>query len=100
MTEVSNAVLADAMGEIEPQSIAERVVLRLAAARLRDTPSVSDSAGWIKWGGGDCPVPGETHVCYRLRNRHFPQLGPVRAEYLTWEHFGTGSDIVAYRLSV
>lgn len=96
MTEVSNAVLADALGEIEPQSIAERVILRIAAGRLRDTPSVSDSAGWIKWGGGDCPVDPGQKVDVELKVGTREKGHP--AESYRWSNLGRGSDIVAYRL--
>ena len=49
---------------------------------------------WIKWHGGECPVPSGTIVKVRLRN------GFTGLEYhvhrLQWNHYDDGSDIVEY----
>lgn len=52
-------------------------------------------AGWIKWGGGECPVARGTHVDVRMRDgseyrRQICELG--------WDRTGH-TDIVAYRPS-
>ena len=52
--------------------------------------------GWIDWPGGECPVNGVVIVDYKMRD------GCVQTEpahILRWDHNGTDSDIIAYRLS-
>ena len=50
---------------------------------------------WIKWDGGECPVPFDTLVEVTLRSGFL--LGPVRAARYAWNHLGTRTDIVGYR---
>lgn len=53
--------------------------------------------GWIEWKGGDCPVPLDVVVEYKMRGDHgFAQTdaGEVR-----WEHKGLLGDIIAYRIA-
>lgn len=51
---------------------------------------------WIKWYGGECPVPPETMVEVKLRNRVLGQEG--RAGRYFWKHDGEDDDIVEYRI--
>jgi len=51
---------------------------------------------WIKWEGGECPVPPNTLVEYRLR------CGGSSTYYagsIAWDCWDTGLDIVAYRVA-
>ena len=65
----------------------------------------ADADGWIKWEGGECPVPYGTRIDveYRSGARAMDIRALVRK--LTghtathWEHINGSSDIVAYRLS-
>ena len=50
---------------------------------------------WIKWHGGECPVPLDTLVEVTLRTGFL--RGPVRAARYAWNHLGTRTDIVEYR---
>ena len=50
---------------------------------------------WIKWHGGECPVPPETMVEVKLRNGVLGQEG--RAGRYFWKHDGEDDDIVEYR---
>lgn len=99
MTEVTNAELADALLSLAVESRnSDAIILRLAAARLREVPSMSDSAGWIEWDGGECPVVGREveYVCAghdRILRTSYPQL-------LYWGVRDAPGDIVRYRLSV
>lgn len=53
--------------------------------------------GWIKWHGGEYPVPAGTLVDYRLRNG---MIGPgTTAADVEWRRMGAVYDIVAYRIS-
>lgn len=52
--------------------------------------------GWIKWRGGDCPVPSGVMVETKLRSGIINQYPAV---CFTWKHGGTLSDIVAYRVA-
>lgn len=55
----------------------------------------ADAEGWIKWQGGTCPVPDTTPVQYVLRNG---DSSTMMAGRLAWNHRGSTSDIVAYRI--
>ena len=50
---------------------------------------------WIKWHGGDCPVPFDTSVEVALHSGLLP--GPRSAARYAWNHLGTRTDIVEYR---
>ena len=50
---------------------------------------------WIKWHGGECPVPSDTLVEVKLRSGTV--LGPYRAFRYGWNHLDRGGDIVEYR---
>ena len=51
---------------------------------------------WIKWHGGECPVPPDTLVKVALRNVNV--LGPGRADGCEWNHrdYAYYDDIVEY----
>lgn len=49
---------------------------------------------WIKWHGGECPVPPNTKVVLKLRNGNV--LGTRRATVYRWRHVNDGGDIVEY----
>ena len=49
---------------------------------------------WIKWDGGECPVPPNTKVVLKLRNGNV--LGTRRATVYRWHHVNDGGDIVGY----
>ncbi len=48
---------------------------------------------WIKWSGGDCPVPSGMVVVYMLRDGC---LGVTQANCLNWVHYNSKSDVVMY----
>ena len=50
---------------------------------------------WIKWDGGECPVPPKTLVEVKLRSGTV--MGPGRAFGYRWNHLGNRTDIIAYR---
>ena len=50
---------------------------------------------WIKWHGGECPVPPDTLVGVKLRCRSSELSGLAKRYY--WHHNGDGADIVSYR---
>ena len=49
---------------------------------------------WIKWAGGERPVPPETMVKIKLRSGHV--TGPVFAVNCVWERHNHHTDIVEY----
>ena len=51
---------------------------------------------WIKWHGGECPVPPDTLVKVKLRSRAV--MGPDRAAEYEWRHILGRGDIVEYRI--
>lgn len=50
---------------------------------------------WIKWDGGECPVPLYTLVEVKCRNGTV--LGTGRAGDFEWDHIGSRGDIIEYR---
>ena len=49
---------------------------------------------WIKWHGGECPVPPETKVEVELRGG---AVREARAGNYYWDHYDDDGDIVSYR---
>ena len=49
---------------------------------------------WIKWHGGECPVPLDTTV--EVKQRYGTLQGPIRAGRLHWTHHDDSSDIMEY----
>lgn len=60
--------------------------------------AAADSEGWIKWSGGDCPVPPDTVVKTRLRFQGKDDGSFDEAKSLRWTHDGGSVDVVAYRV--
>jgi hypothetical protein len=52
--------------------------------------------GWIEWGGGECPVSASEMVDVIFW--HGGRMSTNIADYWRWNHNGTDSDIIAYRL--
>ena len=50
---------------------------------------------WIKWNGGECPVPRDQEVMVKLRSGFIGEAG--RAVSYLWAHHDDNSDIVKYR---
>ena len=50
---------------------------------------------WIKWNGGECPVPPNTPVKVKYRDGTSESGFPAHAYY--WHHDSVGADIVKYR---
>ena len=50
---------------------------------------------WIKWHGGECPVPPETMVKVKFRRGDSTSEHPA-SDYC-WRHYGEDHDIVEYR---
>ena len=50
---------------------------------------------WVKWNGGECPVPRDQEVMVKLRSGVV--RGPGRAVSYLWAHHDDNSDIVKYR---
>ena len=50
---------------------------------------------WVKWDGGECPVPRDTRVQAKIRSGGV--LGPRCAYTYRWAHLDSDSDIVKYR---
>ncbi len=66
------------------------VVQRSAVTRVLDD-------GWIPWNGGECPVQKDALVSVRFLcgDTHYT---PEIAGSYEWFHFGSGGDIIAYKV--
>lgn len=65
-------------------------------SRTLDAALAAKNDGWIEWGGGECPVnPSEmVDVIFGRGGRVSTNI----ADCWRWNHSGTDSDIIAYRL--
>lgn len=55
--------------------------------------------GWIKWGGGECPVPCGTMVEVKYRDEQPYHIKGINAAgEWNWRHDDCNGDIIAYRL--
>jgi hypothetical protein len=55
----------------------------------------ADAEGWIKWDGGECPLPDNCLCHYNMVNGSWPR--PCAARFLRWDRAGSEGDIIAYR---
>ena len=73
--------------------------------KAAEQSSVVDADGWIKWEGGECPVPYGTRIDVEYRSgaraMGISALVPKMLGYTAtdWGHINVSADIVAYRLS-
>ena len=56
----------------------------------------NEMSDWIKWKGGECPVPSLSIVHVKLRNGAV--CSDTRADELDWNHSGYNYDIVSYKI--
>jgi hypothetical protein len=56
--------------------------------------------GWIEWNGGACPVSAGAKVYVRFRDGDTDErlAQPETASFWIWQHGGSESDIIAYRV--
>jgi hypothetical protein len=52
--------------------------------------------GWVKWEGGECPVPKSANV--EVRFRHGGPSYFCDASLYDWQHYSHGYDIIAYKV--
>lgn len=75
---------------------------RPEADEAMNAAATSEAAGWIEWGGGDCPVESEALVVIKCWHEKlwpdFVKCAPSKAGALRWQHAGLGGDIIAYRV--
>lgn len=65
-------------------------------SELHVPPERETKPQWHGWAGGICPVPQNTSVIVRLRSGR--TLPSREAWSHQWQHSGSLSDIVAYRI--
>ena len=55
---------------------------------------------WVKWKGGEQPIPGNPVIRVRVRFRDGTLNSmPRSASIYRWQHLGGADDIVAYRIT-
>ena len=87
-------IVLNAGGFCEDISLDEaRALVEVLQAALGDAPT-PDSDGWIPWRGGECPVPPNTEVEYKVDFDLKVRSG--KAGFFTWG--GPASAITAYRI--
>lgn len=64
--------------------------------RIVDCNEYRAAGGWMKWEGGERPVPKEAPIMYATR---VGTAESAKAGACRWEHVGDDSDIIAYYLT-
>lgn len=91
---------ADALLTASEPKKAEQISMSELQSRINDRIAASDpqpdAEGWIEWHGvGDCPIDGATLVECKLRDGATDR--ELAGEW-RWYHYGSGGDIIAYRV--
>jgi len=73
----------------------------IIAYSIDEKKTVAHFEHWIKWDGGECPVPPKSHVFWKLRG-FYGSFGPSPAGNMNWGRGDTEKphDIVAYAVVV
>lgn len=91
-------LVTKAIDHLRPEHVSERAVAFADAiiAELDKAAACNKASdGWIAWGGGECPVSGDTRVEVRLRDG---DLLRVNAGNAWWGQYCISGDIIAYRV--
>ena len=88
--------LATATGDAEAYKLARKgaLVPERSGCRKEDAHITEP---WVKWEGGECPVPKDTIVQIRMRDGT-SACEPGVAGELRWDHRGWRGDITRYRV--
>lgn len=74
----------------------DQMIHELLGSWVSDESPVTDSDGWIEWGGGACPVPEGTKTEVRFKGQ--PNVVNSYPEDWCWLKMDNGGCIVAYRI--
>lgn len=69
---------------------------QVSAQSANPAPIADDT--WIKWEGGECPIPGIENWEWKGRDGRISKEVKYLAEKLRWRHCDSCSDIIAYRV--
>lgn len=86
--------VATPFDDVDRSTVAILLAVADEVIALRDGPK---NDGWIDWAGGECPVPHDAPVTYRMRSG-LTITNSRRAGWREWYHVGGPSDIVAYKV--
>ena len=84
--------------------MAREAIAKAEAAMVNGKP---DADGWMKWGGGECPVPDGTLIDVEYRDGERQVSLPANkladgkdrdASICFWYNEGEPNDIIAYRI--
>jgi hypothetical protein len=104
MTDKINKIFEELVAAIREECLAEKggrqPIFTCGNAPWNQYSPISDNVrdkGWIKWNGGECPVPDGSEIEYKMRDGaiSFPFNYP---ENLRWEHINMDGDVVEYRI--
>lgn len=93
-------------GSNSPYFISEDKQKRYVITLRKVKKITTDTDGWIKWEGGECPVEKGTLVDVKYRDGRkkyslpaMEQIETPDAKRVYWINHSMGNDIIAYRLS-
>lgn len=92
--------IAEFCGKIKTEGCSKNTIAEQvfdAGYRLPSHIPTADADGWIDWAGGECPVDSCAAVDVIFRSKK--TAAAYQADRWRWDHNGTDSDIIAYRLS-
>lgn len=79
--------------------VAEDAATSLVTRDQYEAALAAKNDGWIEWGGGECPVPGDTEVLIKCKSEGaWDFRRKQRADGVSWTHNDSALDVIAYRL--
>ena len=105
MTDKINKIFEELVAAIREECLAEKggrqPIFTCGNAPWNQYSPISDNVrneGWIKWDGGECPVPDGSEIEYKMKGsfKGFHKTG--NPEELCWSHINKNGDIAEYRI--
>lgn len=84
------------IGCFEVDTLASDYTTAVITREQYEAALAAKNEGWIDWGGGECPVSASEMVDVIFG--HGGRMSTNIADCWRWNHSGTSSDIIAYRL--
>lgn len=83
----------------EMSSLADDCATSIITREQYEAALAAKNDGWIEWGGGECPVPGDTEVLIKCKSEGaWDFRRKQRADGVSWTHNDSALDVIAYRL--
>ena len=90
---------ASRIGGFEVDTLASDYTTAIITRDQYEAVLAAKNDGWIEFGGGECPVPGDTEVLIRCKSKgSWDCRRKQRADEVSWTYDDSNLDVIAYRL--